>query len=109
MALVPLRISMTTWNLNRGVCHAKRLEEWGEWGAESREAELTQELSVILEEDPEHLGDGEDDLAGGDIKQELLPHPGFSGESWPAAFERSTAKAGPARGQRMRPIHNAGK
>jgi hypothetical protein len=31
--------------------------------------------AVVLEEEPEHLGDGEDDLAVRDIEEKLLSHP----------------------------------
>lgn len=44
-------------------------------GAKGQAAEFTQELAVILEENPEHLRDGEDDLTVGDIEEKLLPHP----------------------------------
>ncbi|MFO7733235.1 MAG: hypothetical protein R6X21_06250 [Candidatus Aminicenantes bacterium] len=44
-------------------------------GAKSAAAEWTQELPVVLEEEPEHPGDGEDNLAVGDIQKESLPHP----------------------------------
>ncbi len=43
--------------------------------AESRAAEIPQQPAVVLEEYPEHPGDGEDDLAVGDIQEKLLPHP----------------------------------
>jgi len=38
-------------------------------------AKIPQKPAVVAEEDAEHLGDGEDDLAVGDIREELLPHP----------------------------------
>jgi len=44
-------------------------------GAESQAAELPQQPAVVAEEDAEHLGDGEDDLAVRDIQKECLPHP----------------------------------
>ncbi len=40
-----------------------------------RAAEFSQQLAVILEEDPQYLGNGEDDLAMGDIQEKLLSHP----------------------------------
>jgi hypothetical protein len=44
-------------------------------GAESAAAELAQQPAVVLEEDPQHPGDGEDDLAVGDIEEQIFPHP----------------------------------
>jgi len=44
-------------------------------GAESAMAELGQKSAAVLEEDPQHPGDGEDDLAVRDIKKKCLPHP----------------------------------
>ena len=44
-------------------------------GAESRATEFLQQAAVVLEEDTEHLRDGEDNLSMGDIKEESLPHP----------------------------------
>ena len=38
-------------------------------------AKIPQEPALVLEEDPQHLGDGKDDLAMGDIQKECLPHP----------------------------------
>ena len=38
-------------------------------------AKLPQELALELEENPQHLGDGEDDLAVRNIQKERLPHP----------------------------------
>jgi len=40
-----------------------------------RETEIIEELSLVTEEQPEHLRDGEDNLAVRDIQQKLLPHP----------------------------------
>jgi len=38
-------------------------------------AEISQELAFELEEDPQHLGNREDDLAVRDIQEECRPHP----------------------------------
>ena len=38
-------------------------------------AELPQQPAVVLEEYPQHPGDGEDDLAVGDIEEQSFPHP----------------------------------
>ena len=46
-----------------------------EKGLDCRPAELAEELALVFEEDAQHLGDGEDNLAVGDIQQKLLPHP----------------------------------
>ena len=43
--------------------------------AEGQAAEIPEELTVVLEEDAEHFGDGEDDLPVGDIQEESLLHP----------------------------------
>jgi len=37
--------------------------------------QLLKELALELEEETQHLGDREDDLAVGDIEEERLPHP----------------------------------
>jgi len=42
---------------------------------EVRAAKITQEAPLVLEEGPEHPGDGEDDLAVRDIEEKLLSHP----------------------------------
>jgi hypothetical protein len=44
-------------------------------GPEGAAAKIPQEPALVLEEDPQHLGDGKDDLAMGDIQKECLPHP----------------------------------
>ena len=44
-------------------------------GLDGRPAELPEELSPELEEDPQRLGDGEDDLTVRDIQEQCLPHP----------------------------------
>ena len=44
-------------------------------GAEGRAAEFPQQPAVVLEEYPQQPGDGEDDLAMGDIEEKLLSHP----------------------------------
>lgn len=46
-----------------------------EEGLDGRLAELAQKPALILEEDAQHPGDGEDDLAVRHIQEELLPHP----------------------------------
>jgi len=38
-------------------------------------AKIPQELALELEEDPQHLGNREDDLAVRDVQEECLPHP----------------------------------
>jgi len=40
-----------------------------------RPAELAEEPTLVLEEDTQHLGDGEHHLAVGDIQEKYLPHP----------------------------------
>ncbi len=42
---------------------------------ESTAAQFAQQLPVVLEEYSEHPGDGEDDLAVGDIEKQTLPPP----------------------------------
>jgi len=44
-------------------------------GPKGQAAEISQEPAFELEEDPQHLGDGEDDLAMRDIQNKCLPHP----------------------------------
>jgi len=44
-------------------------------GPESRPAEITQKPSIILEENPQHLGNREDDLPMRDIPKQPAPHP----------------------------------
>jgi hypothetical protein len=44
-------------------------------GVDRRAAKIAQEPTLVLEEYSQHLGDGEDDLAVGDIQKERLPHP----------------------------------
>jgi len=44
-------------------------------GPEGRAAEIAQEAAIELEEDPQPLGDGEDDLAMRDIQEKRIPHP----------------------------------
>ena len=43
--------------------------------AEGATAEITQEAAIELEEDPQPLGDGEDDLAMRHVQEKRLPHP----------------------------------
>ena len=38
-------------------------------------AKISQKPALVAEEDAQHLGDGKDHLAVGDIQDELLPHP----------------------------------
>ncbi len=42
---------------------------------ESRAAELPEQFPVVLEEGPQHLGDGKDDLAVSDIQKKYISHP----------------------------------
>jgi hypothetical protein len=56
---------------NVSACHKFEITDEG---AESAEAKLPQQLPVVLEEYPEHPGDGEDDLAVGDIEEQSFPH-----------------------------------
>jgi len=42
---------------------------------EGQAAKIPQELTLVLEEDPQRLGYGEDDLAMGHVQKERLPHP----------------------------------
>jgi len=44
-------------------------------GPEGRAAEIPQKPTLVLEEDPQHPGDGENDLAVRNIQEKLLPHP----------------------------------
>ena len=44
-------------------------------GVDGTPTEIPQKPALALEEDPQPLGDGEDDLAVGDIEEESLPHP----------------------------------
>jgi hypothetical protein len=44
-------------------------------GPEGQAAKIPQEPAFVLEEDTKHLGDGEDDLAVGDMQEEFLRHP----------------------------------
>jgi hypothetical protein len=44
-------------------------------GPDGRPAELPQKPALVLEEDSEHLRDGEDDLTVGDIKKKPFPYP----------------------------------
>jgi hypothetical protein len=43
--------------------------------AEGAATKFPQKPAVVFEEDAQHPGDGEDDLAVGDIEEKLLPHP----------------------------------
>ena len=36
---------------------------------------IPKEPALVLEEYPQHLGDGEDDLAVGDVEEKFFPHP----------------------------------
>jgi len=44
-------------------------------GVDGTPAKIPQQPALVLEEDPQPLGDGEDDLAMGNIQKERLPHP----------------------------------
>jgi len=44
-------------------------------GPEGAAAEVPQKPALVLEEDPQHFGDGEDDLAMRHVQEKLLPHP----------------------------------
>ena len=44
-------------------------------GPEGRAAEIAEETAIELEEDPQPLGDGEDDLAMRHVQEKHLPHP----------------------------------
>ena len=44
-------------------------------GAEGQAAEIPQKPAVVLEEEAEHLGDGEGNLAVRDVQEKFLPHP----------------------------------
>ena len=63
--------------------------------AESRAAELPQQPAVVLEEYPQHPGDGEEDLAVRDIEEECLPHP-LSPLLQPLGMARRTETTGAA-------------
>ena len=57
-------------------------------GAKGAAAEFSQKPAVILEEDPEHPGDSEDNLAVGDIQKKLLSHPLAPLLSFPTEISR---------------------
>jgi hypothetical protein len=44
-------------------------------GPEGAAAEIGEEPALVLEEDPQHLGDGEDDLTVWHVQEKRLPHP----------------------------------
>jgi hypothetical protein len=52
----------------------RRLEVTAQ-GPEGAAAEIAEETAIELEEDPQPLGDGEDDLAMRHIQEKRLPHP----------------------------------
>ena len=56
------------------LCAGCGLEVFDE-GQDGCPAELPQEPALVLEEDPQHLGDGEDHLAVGNIQKKFFPHP----------------------------------
>ena len=58
-------------------------------------AELPQKSAVVLEEETQHPGDGEDDLAVRGIQEELLPHP-LAPLFQPFCMARGTETAGAA-------------
>ncbi|HEX9902444.1 MAG TPA: hypothetical protein VGB72_06245 [Acidobacteriota bacterium] len=61
-------------------------------GPEGRAAEIPQKPTLVLEEDPQHLGHREDDLAVRDIKEKFLERtvrvPARKGESSPENVNR---------------------
>jgi len=73
-------------------CHLKITSQ----GAESTAAELPQQPAVVLEEEPEHLGDDKDNLTMRDIQEKCLPHP-LSPLFQPLRMARGTEAAGAAR------------
>ena len=77
---------------NVSACHEFEITDEG---AESRVAEGAQQPTVILEEYPQHFGDGEDDLAVGDIQEKLLSHP-FAPLLQALGMARRTKPAGTA-------------
>ncbi len=60
-----------------------------------RPAELPEETTLVFEEEAEHPGDGEDDLAVGNIQEECLAHP-LAPLLKPLRMARRTEPAGPA-------------
>jgi len=54
------------------LCHSPEVDGQGVDGTAT---EVAEEIALILEEDAEHLGDGEDHLTVRDIQEKCLPHP----------------------------------
>jgi hypothetical protein len=71
-------------------------------GPEGAAAEIPQEPALELEEDPQHLGDGEDDLAMRDIQEKRLPHP-LSPFLQPLGMTRGAESPGAA-GKHKKPL-----
>ena len=65
-------------------------------GPEGAAAEIAEETAIELEEDPQPLGDGEDDLAMRHIQEKRLPHP-FPPFLNPLGMARWAESPGPAR------------
>jgi hypothetical protein len=72
---------------------AGRGPQVGEECLNSRLAERAQEPALALEENAQHLGNREDNLAVGDIQKECLPHPA-------QVFDRDIIKAAEMGGMR---------
>ena len=64
-------------------------------GAKAAATELSQQPAVVFEEDAQHPGDGENDLAVGDIEEKRLPHP-LAPLLEPLRMARGTEAAGAA-------------
>jgi len=64
-------------------------------GPEGAAAELPLQPAIVLKEDAQHLRDGEDDLAVGDIQEKLLLHP-LAPLLKPLRMARRTEAAGAA-------------
>jgi hypothetical protein len=77
---VRVKVDPIPKGLNRGddarrdifLCHSPEVDGQGVDGTAT---EVAEEIALILEEDAEHLGDGEDHLTVRDIQKECLPHP----------------------------------
>jgi hypothetical protein len=65
-------------------------------GPEGAATEIAEETAIELEEDPQPLGDGEDDLAMRHIQEKRLPHP-FPPFLDPLGMTRWAESPGPAR------------
>jgi len=71
-------------------------------GPEGAAAEIPQKPALVLEEDPQHPGDNEDDLTVRDTQKECLPHP-FSALLQPLGMARRTKSPGAA-GKHQKPL-----